>query len=117
MTGDRQRQCCEASSNRDKAIAWMTHHLDVCDMFRRACVEAGLQARPFGINLLRERARWFWRYSKRPDEQFKFCNTHSPYIARWVLWRHPNLAAYMTCRRTADERDGLRLITDEDIGL
>ena len=64
--------------HRTAAIKWMARNPAVVKMFESFALAMLMQKRRFGINLLRERVRWECIYQY--DEEFKFCNTFSPYL-------------------------------------
>ena len=82
----------------------MTKHYDVVKLFERFCLQM-IERRHerFGINLIRERVRWETVY-EYGAETYKFCNTFSPYVARHLLYVHPEWKPFIKCKRTQDER-------------
>lgn len=98
-------------STRQRAIHWMCENMKVVEMFEKFGQQLVDRARCFGVNLLRERVRWECVYEFDGDD-YKFRNDFSPYVARYLLWKHPDWAPYMTCKRTDDETDEIALISD-----
>ncbi len=80
-------------------LEWIDRNPEVFRMFERYALEMVLKGRRFGINLLRERVRWDCIYNYE-GEDFKFCNSFSPYVARELLRLHPELADFMRFRKT-----------------
>jgi len=108
----------ETKHLRQKAINWMADHPHVLKMFTGYSDEMIERGRKHAINLLKERVRWECLY-EYGDEEFKFCNSFAPYVARWMLHREPRLAEYMRFRLTKDEKPHQQviLITQGDIDL
>jgi hypothetical protein len=108
-------------SMRLQAIVWMRENLNVVAMFEKFGQQLVDRERRFGINLLRERVRWECIYEHGVDtsweEVYKFQNSFSPYVARYLLWKHPEWTELMRCKRTADESAGIVLITDTQVGV
>ena len=92
----------------------MRRNMAVVEMFERFAQQLVARGRRFGINLLRERVRWECVF-EFGEESYKFCNDFSPYVARYLLWKHPDWSNLMKCKATEDEPDGIRLISAEDI--
>lgn len=90
------------TSKRGQAFEWIAENPNVYLMFVRFALDMARVGKPFGINLLRERVRWECTYSYDPDD-YKFCNTHSPYIARKLIEDYPTLQNFMRCKKTEDE--------------
>ena len=103
-------------SNRERAIEWMRDHHNFLKWFLEAAIDLASREHKFGINLLREHTRWFVKLRYRPEEPFKFCNTYSPYVARWILWKEPWIGDYMECKPAKDEDGEVVLITDKQVG-
>jgi hypothetical protein len=82
---------------------WIERHPHVFAMFERYACDMANKGRFFGINLLRERVRWECAYNYANDD-FKFCNSFSPYVARELVRKHPGLAKHMRFRRTKYEK-------------
>ncbi len=103
------------TSHRRAAIVWMRANMNVVALFEKFAGQMVERRKKFGINLLRERVRWqsLYEYDK---EEYKFCNSFSPYVARYLLHKHPEWKAFMRCKACADERE-IRPITDEDLGI
>jgi len=102
-------------SMRLQAIVWMRKNLNVVAMFEKFGQQLVDRERRFGINLLRERVRWECIYEHGDEEVYKFQNSFSPYVARYLLWKHPGWGALMRCKKTADEGAGIVLITDTQV--
>jgi len=92
-------------STRQKAIQWIRSNFKVVEMFETFAMQLSDRNRCFGINLLRERVRWECVYEYGADE-YKFPNELSPYVARFLLWLHPELKGKMECKITKDEISG-----------
>ena len=103
-------------SNRQLAIKWMRHNMNVVAIFEQFAGRLIARNRYFGINLLRERVRWECIY-EYGDDSYKFCNNFSPYVARYLLWKHPDWSKQMRCKQTADETNGIVLVTEDDFTL
>ncbi len=88
---------------RKLAAEWMERNPQVVSMFERYALDMANKGRRFGINLLRERVRWDCLYNYA-SEEFKFCNSFSPYVARELVRRHPHLRQHMNFRRTKHEK-------------
>lgn len=99
--------------NRNRAIAWMRNNRKVVGMFEKFAQQLVDRNRRFGINLLRERVRWECVY-EYGDATYKFCNDFSPYVARYLLWKHPEWTGLMRCKVTVDETK-IELITEDDL--
>lgn len=67
-------------------------------LFERFALDLAARGQRFGINLIRERVRWECSFAY--SGAFKVCNTHSPYIARRLIQRHPHLADHLDLRET-----------------
>ncbi len=100
--------------HRLRAIQWMNRNMDVVALFEKFATILVERNRKFGINLLRERIRWECIY-EYGDEDYKFCNDFSPYVARYLLWKHPMWKHNMRCKRTDDELAGIKYISDMDL--
>jgi len=103
--------------NRQRAINWMNKHPFVMNMFTRFALELAERNKNFGINLLRERVRWelFYEYE---DEEYKFPNEYSPFIARRLAYQHPKLQQLMNFCKAGDEEPTCPIfISDEDMGV
>jgi len=90
----------------------MRKNPNVVKMFEKFGQQLVERERRFGINLLRERVRWECIYEHGDGEVYKFQNSFSPYVARYLLWKHPEWTALMRCKRTADEDERIILICD-----
>ena len=88
----------EHRNPREAAEEWIESNPHVVALFERFALELAGRNRRFGINLIRERVRWECAFAYEDD--FKVCNTHSPYIARHLIAKHPHLAAFVETRAT-----------------
>lgn len=102
------------ASVRERAIVWIRENLNVVAMFEKFGQQLVERERRFGINLLRERVRWECVY-EHGEDAYKFQNSFSPYVARYLLWKHPEWSKLMRCKRTADETEGIDLISDTQV--
>ena len=93
----------DVSVPRKAAIEWMKRNWHVYQMFVRYAKEAARKQRKCGINMIRERVRWECFY-EWDTEDYKFSNSHSPYVARKLLYDFPEFRPYITCILTQDER-------------
>ncbi len=93
----------------------MRSNKKVVDLFEVFAAEIVSRQRRFGVNLLRERVRWETLYNWGDDE-YKFCNTYSPYVARYLLFKHPEWKPYLRCKLAEGETDGVELVTDRELG-
>lgn len=101
-------------TTRERAIAWMKDNMDVVGLFEKFATQLVERDRLFGINLLRERIRWEAVY-EYGDDDYKFPNDFSPYVARYLLWKHPGWAKNMRCKLAKDETDRIEYITDDQL--
>jgi len=103
----------DASDIRKRSLTWMAKNFEVVEMFEKFAIALKARDRRFGVNLLRERVRWECVYEHGDD--YKFPNEFSPYIARFLLWLHPELKGNMTCHLSKDEQGEVELITAHHI--
>lgn len=94
------------ATQREKAIEWMMENPKALELFEQFAKELADLGRKFGINLIRERVRWEKVSTTGGD--YKMPNDHCPYIARYLLGKHPTWSQYMACRLTQDENDTIR---------
>ncbi len=104
----------EKTTTRHRAIEWMNRNWKVVKMFEDFAKQFVDRNRRFGINLLRERVRWECIYEYGEDD-FKFPNEYSPYVARYLLGSHPEWSTLMTCHLTQDENCEVRPITAHEV--
>ena len=80
-----------------KYRVWLKHNPDVFNLFLRFADEAYSKGKKFSVSLLTERVRWETKMTRDHDENgFKISNNHSAYIARDLLFLHPEYAS-STC--------------------
>ena len=84
---------------RREAAFWAETHPDAYELLMSFAQQLKERERRFGINLLRERLRWEGVYEYGNDE-YKFCNSLSPYLARMLIADDPDLDTYIECRKT-----------------
>ena len=99
---------------RHQAIEWMSSNPTVVQMFEAYARQLVARNRRFGINLLRERVRWECVY-EYDQEDYKFCNDFSPYVARYLLGKYPQWASLMRCKKTKDEGRDIKVIYPEEV--
>jgi hypothetical protein len=68
--------------------------MQVFAWFEVCALKLATLSRRFGINYVRELYREEARGSIGP-EGYKFSNTHSPYIARELIEKHPHLSQFI----------------------
>jgi hypothetical protein len=100
-------------TTRQRAIAWMSNHRHIIDIFEKYARPLVYRDRFFGINLIREVVRWEAVYEY--ETPYKFPNDFSPYVARYLLWKHPSWRENIECRFTSDETTKIEYITDEQL--
>lgn len=100
-------------TTRQRATEWIRNNFKVVEMFETFALALQERGRCFGINLLRERVRWECVY-EYGEEAYKFPNEFSPYVARFLLWLHPDLQANMVCHLTKDESE-IQFISAHDV--
>ena len=83
---------------RERTDQWINEYPHVFAMFEKFALEMLRKGAKFGINLLRERVRWECLFVY--GTKYKFCNTMSPYVARRLIERHPDLRPVIKCKRT-----------------
>jgi hypothetical protein len=98
---------------RRAAIKWMVENPKALSFFEKFALELLQQKKRFGIDLIRERVRWETYFTY--NGEYKFANAHAPYIARYLIHKHPELADYMTCHPTTDEDGVIQLITEAEL--
>jgi hypothetical protein len=98
---------------RKKALHWMANNMHVVRMFEEYGEELTSAGGSFGVNLLRERVRYEQVFAY--GGEYKIPNDVSPYIGRYLLWKHPQWDRFMECRLAKDETDCIVLVTDADI--
>lgn len=101
---------------RESAIAWIRDNPVAMGFFEHFARQMMKRGKRFGINLLRERVRWEAIY-QYDSHAYKFTNQYSPYVARYLISKFPQLAHHMQCNLTKDEvaRGRIMLIDHEDI--
>lgn len=90
------------SKARENANRWIDNNPTMYGLFVRLALDRVKRGIAFGINQLREVVRWEYE-GRKTGVPFKFCNTHSPYVARRMLEQHPEIGNFMRCRATKDE--------------
>ena len=83
---------------RSKAAEWINDNPKVMKMFLDLARKAAAKEMYFGIGFLTEIVRW--TYSFEYNTNFKICNNHRAYIARWLIKQDPSLEKYMRFRTT-----------------
>jgi hypothetical protein len=88
-----------AKNWRLEAAYWIMTRHEAYSMMCQFAQQMKERKRRFGINLLRERLRWEAVYEYGSD-RYKFCNSMSPYVARYMIQQDPELDKYIKCRKT-----------------
>lgn len=101
-------------NHREAAIEWMRDNMNVVRLFEEFGTQLVSRGRYFGINLLRERVRWETIFSY--GTEYKFCNSYSPFVARYLLCKHPEWKPFMRCKLACEETV-VTYICDNDLGL
>lgn len=92
----------EPQANRRKADAWMDANPAIvteCLNVARAMLQRNHTH--VAIAAIREEVRL--SSLSHGTAEYKFCTTHSPYVARWLLLMEPRLVGCLHCRRADDE--------------
>lgn len=83
------------------AAQWIAANPVVMAIFERLALERAGQGARFGIGALTERVRWEIAVQiNRGGEDWRINNNHRAYIARWLVNKHPHIAAYIELRHT-----------------
>lgn len=100
-------------TTREKAIEWMRGNLAAIQMFERFAQELFERNKPLSMHVLSGRVRYEYLYESKPGE-YKINQNHSPYIARYLLWKHPQWKSRMKCKLGRYESEVVP-VTDADL--
>lgn len=92
----------------DLTVAWWDFHVANPKVYEWLVSRARMFKRRgrsyFGIGFLWEGLRWETALgAKSEDDDFKACNNHRAYYARWIMEREPDLAGFFRLRVTRGE--------------
>jgi hypothetical protein len=93
--------------NRNTADAWMDANPELMDV----CLEIArdlLDQNPAYVSMDALRFLVRQREVLATPGLYKFCTTHSPYVARWLLLTEPQLLGALRCHHSLDEQ-GLQM--------
>jgi hypothetical protein len=82
-----------------RTVEWIKENPKAYGFFKKFALQMAARRQRFGINLLRERVRWECKY-EYGENDYKFCNTMSPYISRALISEFPELDGLIVCRET-----------------
>ena len=95
----RERETLGGSLRR-QAQRWIDRNAEAMRLFEQFALEMARAGRRFGAKLLFERVRWEVYLQTDSASDFKLNNNYTPYVARWLIDRHPHLAQHIETRRT-----------------
>lgn len=82
------------------AAAWIAAHPRAMALFESMALRRASVRLPFGMKALVENVRWNHAIDQTEHkEEWKLNNNFTSYIARWLIERHPEVAAYIELRR------------------
>lgn len=85
---------------REKAEAWAKENPKVFALFERFALQAARRQRQFGMKALAERVRWEVMAKWEKDEEgFRINNSHTAYLGRMLVQKHPHLAEFIEFRK------------------
>lgn len=89
-----------------KYVEWKRDNPAAFRLLERFALEASARGRKFSTRALLHRARWEAKMNWLFDEGgFKLNDHHSPYLARDLVERYPEMGPLIECRRiTVDEK-------------
>ena len=90
---------------RAQAAAWIAANPQAFALFEEMALEEKQYGR-FGVKYLAEVVRYKVRRTWEKSDGFKINNVIVSYVARELVARHPELAAFIEFRRCGDEREG-----------
>lgn len=90
---------------RAQAAAWIAANPKAFELFEQMAFEEKQYGR-FGVKYLAEVVRYKVRRTWEKSDGFKINNVTVAYVARELVARHPELAAFIEFRKCGDEREG-----------
>lgn len=96
----------EARTYREKAEAWAKENPEVFKLFEKFALQAANRQRQFGMKALAEKVRWEAMMKWDKDEEgFRINNSHTAYIGRMLVEKHPHLAQFIEFRKAQGDEE------------
>jgi hypothetical protein len=77
---------------------WIKGNPDIANLFLQFAQQLAKKGKPFGVKLIAERIRWEFAIEKTED--FKINNNYPAYVARWLVFKDPQLEPLLSFRET-----------------